>query len=187
MRCLIALLLLCSCSTTAHSATSEPTALPTTTRTPAEATTQPPQTQAPSPSLPKEIGLDAIAEMNTLRRAYLCGQWLDTALSVGWPVDRWPQLSFVLYRESRCQPGLRSKTSDTGLAQINDYWCKPSKYSEQGWLQDQGLVDHCQDLTDPSTNLKAALAIFEYSENRNSNGWNPWRMTADFEPPSATD
>jgi hypothetical protein len=187
MRYLIALLVLCSCSTTAHSAISEPPTPPTTTRTQAVATTQPPQTPSPVLSLPKELGLDAIAELNTLRRAYPCDQWLETALSVGWPVDLWPQLSFVLYRESRCRPDVRSATSDTGLAQVNDYWCEPSKYSEAGWLQDQGLLLHCSDLTNPTINLKSALAIFQYSADRNANGWNPWRMTADFEPPVVAD
>ena len=29
-------------------------------------------------------------------------------------------------------------------------------------------------LSNPIINLRAALAIFEYSEERNNNGWQPW-------------
>jgi hypothetical protein len=58
--------------------------------------------------------------------------------------------------------------------QINRYWCKPSRYSEAGWLQDRGLVVDCDSLFDPITNLRSALAIWLYSLDRNGDGFLPW-------------
>lgn len=98
--------------------------------------------------------------------AYRAG-WAD------WDIET---LMRVIYRESRCDPNAYNKTDphtgSYGLAQLNGYWCRPSKYWPQGWLQAQGIVTRCADLWDPLTNLRAAQAI-----HRNS-GWLPWR-TAD--------
>jgi len=183
MRYLMGLLLLVSCSTQVVPPPNQPTALSATTRkeqgvvTP---TTAPLQT-GPVP-IP-ELGIDEVAETNHLRRLYPCDEWLDASVEAGWPVELWHQQSFVMWRESRCRPFVRSQTSDSGLMQINDFWCKPSAYTDRGWLQDQGIVQTCADLMDPATNLAAGWAIFNYSLHRNENGWNPWRMPANFDPP----
>jgi hypothetical protein len=62
-----------------------------------------------------------------------------------------------------------------GLLQINQFWCKPSKYTDNGWLQDMGILDDCQELYDPATNLRAGLAMYSYSVYKNGDGWHPWR------------
>ncbi len=38
-----------------------------------------------------------------------CGEWHDLAISVGWPETEWSTLSYVLYRESRCNIGSHNK------------------------------------------------------------------------------
>lgn len=108
-----------------------------------------------------------------------CGEWHDLALMVGWPAEEWPTLSYVLYRESRCNVGSHNKTDpmsgSRGLLQINGYWCKPSKYFANGWLQEQGILSTCDDLYDPVVNLKAGLAIWWYGEVKHGCGWRgPW-------------
>lgn len=107
-----------------------------------------------------------------------CGEWHDLAMSVGWPESEWPMINKVIWRESRCTPsalnGKDPNGGSTGLMQINKYWCKPSRYTANGWLQDQGVLSTCDELYEPETNLRAGLHIFTYSLLRNKNGWSPW-------------
>jgi len=56
-----------------------------------------------------------------------------------------------------------------GIMQINGFWCQPSRYWPNGYLQAYGLLTECTDLYDRETNLRAALAIYRYS-----NGWRAW-------------
>lgn len=116
---------------------------------------------------------------------YKCAKWIPTAVEVGWPND--PEvlsmLGRIMYRESRCRPEARSKSSDTGLLQVNDYWCEPSRYIDNpsGWLGDRMPLGSCADLTDPVKNLQAGLLIWYYSETKNGNGWHPWRYSGPTE------
>lgn len=108
-----------------------------------------------------------------------CGEWHDLAISVGWPETEWSTLSYVLYRESRCNIGSHNKTDpmsgSRGLMQINGYWCKKSKWSDAGWLQDRGILSTCDDLYHPTANLRAGLAIWLYGEDKHGCGWRgPW-------------
>lgn len=108
-----------------------------------------------------------------------CGEWHDLAMSIGWPEEEWSKLSYVLYRESRCNIGSHNKTDpmsgSRGLMQINGYWCKPSRYSSAGWLQDRGALSTCDDLYHPTTNLYAGLHIWLYGEEKHGCGWRgPW-------------
>lgn len=124
-----------------------------------------------------------IAEQMSIDEARMiygkCGEWKMLALSIGWPEEQWPTLSKVLFRESRCNP-LSHNMSDPvsgsrGLMQINGYWCKPSKYSQNGWLQDHGILSECADLFVPDINLSAGLAIWLYGEQKHGCGWSgPW-------------
>jgi len=82
-------------------------------------------------------------------------------------------LDYVMWRESRCDP-LADSGPDHGLFQINRYWCKPSRYTANGWLQDRQLVVDCDSLFDPATNAASALAIWHYSEDKNGDGFLPW-------------
>lgn len=108
-----------------------------------------------------------------------CGEWRELALMVGWPAEEWPTLSYVLHRESRCNIGSHNKTDpmsgSRGLMQINGYWCKPSRWTDAGWLQDREILQTCDDLYDPEVNLRAGLLIWLYGEEKHGCGWRgPW-------------
>lgn len=116
---------------------------------------------------------------------YRCAEWIPLAVEIGWPNDSevLSMLGRVMFRESRCTPTARSKSSDTGLLQVNDYWCEPSRYTDNpsGWLGDRMPLGSCADLTDPTKNLQAGLLIWYYSETKNGNGWHPWRFSGPTE------
>jgi len=107
-----------------------------------------------------------------------CGEYRDLAINVGWPEKEWKTLSRVMYRESRCNTSSFNKKDPNGgsrgLIQINGYWCRPSRYNKNGWLQDQGILNTCEDLFNPEVNLRAGLAMFNYSKVKNKCGWRPW-------------
>lgn len=113
-----------------------------------------------------------------------CGEWRELALSIGWPAEEWPTLSYVLYRESRCNIGSHNKTDPSsgsrGLMQINGYWCRPSKWTQKGWLQDYSILNTCDDLFVPEINLRAGLTIWMYGEQKHGCGWRgPWATPCD--------
>ena len=103
----------------------------------------------------------------------LCEQVFDTAKAIGWPVDQLGMLVAIAQRESRCQPDAFNANDTVGQSygtmQVNDFWCLPSRYWPNGYLQAHGLLTKCTDLFDRETNLRAALAIYRYS-----NGWRAW-------------
>ena len=103
----------------------------------------------------------------------LCEQVFDTAKAIGWPIDQLGMLVAIAQRESRCQPDAFNPNDPNGgsygIMQINGFWCQPSRYWPNGYLQAYGLLTECTDLYDRETNLRAALAIYRYS-----NGWRAW-------------
>ena len=104
-----------------------------------------------------------------------CQTVFDMAQHVGWAEKDLTQLVAVAYRESRCLP-LAFNPNDpnggsNGAMQINQFWCKPSRYWPNGYLQAYGLISTCNDLFDLENNLRSALAIFRYS-----NGWRAWSL-----------
>ena len=109
-----------------------------------------------------------------------CGEWHDLAISVGWPEEEWPTLSKVMFRESRCQPTAWNQgdvgSGSRGLLQVNSYWCDPSRWTANGWLQDRNLLTSCDDLFQPEVALRSGLAIWLYGEDKHGCGWiGPWR------------
>ncbi len=104
-----------------------------------------------------------------------CETVYNMARHVGWPEHELTQLVAVAYRESRCQPDAFNPTDpnggSNGVMQINQFWCKPSKYYANGYLQAYGLIRTCDDLFDLEDNLRSALAIYRYS-----NGWRAWSL-----------
>lgn len=142
-------------------------------------TTNPPTTTRPTTTTTTLPDLSGV-NFTELSRAQWgrCGEWHDLAMSVGWPASEWPMMSKVIWRESRCNPlalnGKDPNGGSTGLMQINRYWCKPSRWTEVGWLQDRDILNSCDDLYEPETNLRAGLAIFTYSLLKHGIGWNPW-------------
>ena len=104
-----------------------------------------------------------------------CQTVYNMAKHVGWPTDQLGMLVAVAYRESRCKPtAFNAKDPNGGSAgvmQINYFWCKPSRYFANGYLQAYGLIRTCDDLFDLEDNLRSALAIYRYS-----NGWRAWSL-----------
>jgi hypothetical protein len=103
-----------------------------------------------------------------------CQTVFDMARHVGWPEHELSMVVSVAYRESRCMTRLTPKTQTAvsiGVMQINYFWCKPSKYYANGYLQAYGLIRTCDDLFDLEDNLRSALAIYRYS-----NGWRAWSL-----------
>jgi hypothetical protein len=126
-------------------------------------------------SMPTTVAPTTTTTLPAVPVDHVCYEWLPAMLEAGWPRD--PDILAtgltIMWRESRCTPTADSGP-DHGLMQINRYWCKPSKYSAAGWLQDRGLVTDCDSLFDPATNLRSALAIYLYSLDRNGDGFLPW-------------
>ena len=114
-----------------------------------------------------------------------CGEWWGLAQEAGWHADSMPVLDYVMWRESRCLPNEHNTelnedgSTDLGLTQINDWsWCLPTRWYPDGYLQTIGVLTTvgCKQLFDPATNLKAAKAIYDYSEEQTGNGWQPWGL-----------
>jgi len=105
---------------------------------------------------------------------WICPMWHDMAVSVGWPQEQLSKLSYVIYRESRCDTTQHNPDDpmggSNGLMQINQFWCKPTQYWPDGWLQAHGILTTCDELYDPETNLKAGYHIWLNS------GWSPWNV-----------
>ncbi len=110
-----------------------------------------------------------------------CAKWFNIAKQAGWQDEHLPILDQILWRESRCVAGAINKVLnrdgswDYGLTQINDRsWCKATRWYPDGYLQSVGVLDYCNDLLDPYTNLKAAKILYDYSKTNNNNGFQPW-------------
>lgn len=101
-----------------------------------------------------------------------CDQYAYMAVSLGWPSAEISTLKKVMHRESRCIANAHNQADTVGqsygLTQVNTFWCEPSTYWPQGWLQTKGIITTCEDLLHPRANLAAAYAIFQNS------GWAPW-------------
>ena len=109
-----------------------------------------------------------------------CPQWWAFARQAGWKGNQMETLDYIMHRESRCRPKAHNTTlnkdgsTDMGLTQINDRsWCLPSRYYKNGYLQSLGIIKYCEDLFDPLTNLRAAKALYDYSQE-NGSGFRPW-------------
>ena len=116
----------------------------------------------------------SLAPATTVKTALKgCEAVSEMATYVGWDQAQIPKLLAVSWRESRCRADAFNNADTVGQSygnlQINDFWCLPSKYFKQGYLQAYGLLDTCADLFDLETNLRSGLAIYRYS-----NGWRAW-------------
>jgi hypothetical protein len=115
----------------------------------------------------------------------LCPQWWALALEAGWTEDLLPTLDYLLWKESRCDHTQHNTTrnrdgsTDIGLTQINDRsWCLPTRWYSLGYLQTIGVLPTvgCEHLFDPYLNLTSAKAIYDYAQQHNGNGWQPWKL-----------
>ena len=103
----------------------------------------------------------------------LCEQVFDTAKAIGWPSDQLGMLVAIAMRESRCQPDAFNPSDPNGgsygVMQVNGFWAQKTTAYSKGYLQTMGVLTHVDELFDRETNLRAALAIYRYS-----NGWRAW-------------
>jgi len=104
-----------------------------------------------------------------------CVEWLALAVTLGWDTDDLVMLERVMWKESRCQPHQLNASDPNGgslgLTQVNKFWCLPSSYYPNGYLQTMRVLTTCEELYLPEFNLLAALAIFDYA-----NGWSQWGL-----------
>ena len=182
LRTALALLFLSACGTSKSAETTEPAAVTLSAKIP-EATT----TTVVKPDS-QDSGIDTALARTQFLSSFPCPQWFDTATRAGWPAELWPQLSYIIWRESRCNIDSHNTTDpysgSRGLMQINGFWCRPNSYTTQGFLQDQAILLACADLFDPAINLKSGWAIYSYSLEKHQNGWGPWAMKQAFVPPN---
>jgi hypothetical protein len=93
------------------------------------------------------------------------GCWMDLAAKVGWPADTLANLSYIINRESRCDPtAYNGKGPDRsyGLLQINTIaplW---------GYVQKTCGINQPEELLNPETNLSCGLQYYL------DQGWRPW-------------
>lgn len=152
-------------SLTAPAVIESPTPVPTQSREPLLNRQLPPTTTTTTtiPLSPEQIIENARAEYGQ------CGEFYETAIAVGWPAEEWPQLSKIMYRESRCLPEACSESDsgrvcrDWGLMQINEY-------SWRRTILSQGY--EMKDMWNPQHNLSFALWLWH------SYGWTPWKYPA---------
>jgi hypothetical protein len=107
-----------------------------------------------------------------------CPAWWSLAASIGFSDDELLTLDRIMFRESRCDPTQINATDPNGgslgLTQINRFWCLPSRYYPDGYLQTVGVLGSCDDLYLPEVNLRAALALVIYSRSVGLDGWAQW-------------
>jgi hypothetical protein len=122
---------------------------------------------------PRVVERDSV---QTKRSNLKCPQYRTTILSVGFTRQELKTLDAIIYRESRCLSYVvnrtlnKDKSHDYGLTQINGRsWCEPTRYYPDGYLQTLGILNECDDLLNPVTNLEAAFALFTYAK-----GFGPW-------------
>jgi len=135
----------------------------------------------PNESTEERVGITPIKhdEAIILPHNMLCPQWAQIAVSVGWREEDLEMLDYVIYRESRCFTMSYSNQDPNGgsygLAQVNGYWCEPSQWYPQGYLQAFGVLEQCGDLLHPRTNLLSARLIWLYADRKHGDGWLPWQ------------
>lgn len=98
-------------------------------------------------------------------------QFAALAVNLGWPVEQYKKLRYVINRESGGNPSAINSTDPMtgsyGLMQINGFWCRGAN----SFLQKAGLLTSCEMLLDPQINLRAGLIIYTRS------GWSPWKVS----------
>jgi hypothetical protein len=132
------------------------------------------QATAPTPQVVPAVLPSTTTTSTTLPALVTtCTQVASLALAEGLPQAELETALRVAVRESRCTSDAfnphDTMGGSAGVYQINYFWCKPSTYWPNGWLQTKGILNTCDELFDPTTNTKAMVAIW-----RNS-GWLPWK------------
>lgn len=100
-----------------------------------------------------------------------CPQHYGAAMAAGWTPAQWPRIDYIMYRESRCQPGVhngKGRDNSYGLMQLNMKALKSWVGPLVGW-------DFTR-LFDPYTNLSVARNLYGRAQKMFGCGWHPWRM-----------
>lgn len=98
-----------------------------------------------------------------------CPGWIEVAREVGWPESELPMVGAVTWQESRCLDVIGDHGKSWTSWQIHTpSWCRPNRYYPTGYLQHIGILTTCDDLWNPQTAARAALAIWQYG------GWTQW-------------
>jgi hypothetical protein len=107
-----------------------------------------------------------------------CSSLWSLAVSIGFTIDEMSMLDRIMFRESRCDPSVINATDPNGgsigLTQINRFWCLPSRYYADGYLQSVGVLTSCEQLYDATMNLRAARALVDYSRSIGLCAWSQW-------------
>jgi len=107
-----------------------------------------------------------------------CRNHYDIIEMVSDSMDMMYEVDYIMWRESRCNASVINRDDPNGgsigLFQINKFWCKPNKYTKQGFLQDAGVLTKCKELYNPVISGRAMMAIYDYADNRYGDGWGPW-------------
>lgn len=107
-----------------------------------------------------------------------CRNHYDIITMIADSKDMMYQVDYIMWRESRCNHMVINRDDPNGgslgLFQINKFWCKPNRYTKQGFLQDAGVLTKCKELYNPETAAKAFMAIYDYAYNRYGDGFGPW-------------
>ncbi len=116
------------------------------------------------------IAVFSINPVNSTAQSSRCPQYKNTAISAGWKESEWPRLDYIIWRESRCQPGVRNsrgRDDSYGLIQLNmrahRSWVGPLV----GW--------NFNALYDPYTNLKIGRDLYRRAQRMFDCGWHPWQ------------
>ena len=91
------------------------------------------------------------------------------AYDAGFPSKEVDNVSYVMWKESRCKPDvINSAEGAYGLMQIDDTW--------KNRLRRAGVIDSMNDLKDPATNLTAAFIVWTLAIEARGYGWHPWNL-----------
>jgi hypothetical protein len=108
-----------------------------------------------------------------------CQRWepLLAAAHEKWDVIR---MSMIMWRESRCQPGVYSPDLDSGLLQIN-----PVNHEYLSRVLQRSVT--AESLTDPFVNIAAAAALCDFWKRRETaDCYQPWITTDPGPRPTTT-
>lgn len=119
--------------------------------------------------------VEELFPIESLPADWPCKEWFHMSLKAGWTPEDWPRLGKIMWRESRCLPDTCGETDsphvrkcrDWGLLQINDYSWKTT-------IRNLGL--NIEQMWDPYWNLWFGRWLFNYSLERNDDGWQPWKF-----------
>lgn len=130
---------------------------------------------------PRQPTVEELYPLDSLPADWKCTEYFHLSLNAGWTIVDWPRLGNIMYRESRCIPTACGKTDspnirkcrDWGLLQINDYSWKTTV---------RGLGLDIEQMWEPYWNLWFGRWLFNYSLDKNGDGWQPWRLQPQSRP-----